>query len=762
MASSPSSAVDVCCGQTWSDPNVPHYCTLIQKSTNNSNISSSSTNSDYSLGTSTTSKSAITRSSATANKVTDRSSTAPNTRKDGGESENIQVFIRIRPLIDREKSCEAASSSSQHFIRATSEDTIEVQTADSKIKCKYDAVFGPSVSQDEVYDRIKECTEAFLEGFNATLFAYGQTGSGKSFTMFGQESDLSRFRPGLAKSQAGIIPRAIKDIFAGLVKKSTALDHIRTDDHKSSSSTSFSSYAVYASFVQIYNENIYDLLRDAHMEKPLVIHEDRQHGIYVQGLSEYAVKNVQDCLSLLERGEEHRAVRATHMNHVSSRSHSAFQLFLEWQQADGSTIKSKFNLVDLAGSEKWHPEINLAATNSGGGSSSMHPLPSSLIMTQSNSSNHNHSSTHSTHLSEMTNINLSLHTLGRCIAALTTPHNLTVSHRSKRIGGIESTGQTREEIHSWKKKTNYPIYRSIDAMIEVTRYTYPASNNNCDNEDSHVDIHIYIYVCASQHSGGTHQHHHHVPYRDSKLTRLLQDSLGGNTKTRIIATLSPSMDCLDESISTLKFADRAKQVMVTTRVNVHREIDPAYVEKLEMEIQRLRDVLATLETEHGKELEQVHGDENGQATTVKQMKKETPASTVLVQLLQENAELKAEAAKWKREYDLSLMHRQTESCGGGHHHHQNSDQPQQQLEQVLVQLKETTDRFFRFEIEEEELKSMLDGLLLKYVSSSSSSSSASKKSSGKLTTVPLGAMPPPPRAKCTLNLYIYIYILSYI
>ncbi|CAK4637426.1 unnamed protein product [Aphanomyces euteiches] len=104
----------------------------------------------------------------------------------------------------------------------------------------------------------------------------------------------------------------------------------------------------------------------------------------------------------------------------------------------------------------------------------------------------------------MTNINLSLHTLGRCIAALTT-------------------------------KTN-----------------------------------------------------NHVPYRDSKLTRLLQDSLGGNTKTRIIATLSPAVDCIEESISTLKFADRAKQVMVCVRVNEQREIDPAYVEKLEQEVADFR------------------------------------------------------------------------------------------------------------------------------------------------------------------------------
>ncbi|KAF1322720.1 Kinesin-like protein, partial [Globisporangium splendens] len=86
----------------------------------------------------------------------------------------------------------------------------------------------------------------------------------------------------------------------------------------------------------------------------------------------------------------------------------------------------------------------------------------------------------------------------------------------------------------------------------------------------------------------------HVPYRDSKLTRLLQDGLGGNTKTKIIATLSPSIDCIHESISTLKFADRAKQVMVLVRMNEQREIDPAYVEKLQDELEQLREVVRLL------------------------------------------------------------------------------------------------------------------------------------------------------------------------
>ena len=59
----------------------------------------------------------------------------------------------------------------------------------------------------------------------------------------------------------------------------------------------------------------------------------------------------------------------------------------------------------------------------------------------------------------------------------------------------------------------------------------------------------------------------HVPYRDSKLTRILEDSLGGNCKTTMIAMISPSMDSYAESLSTLKFANRAKNIKNTAKIN---------------------------------------------------------------------------------------------------------------------------------------------------------------------------------------------------
>lgn len=181
---------------------------------------------------------------------------------------------------------------------------------------------------------------------------------GKTYTMFGPEDPITGRRIRMDSKQdkhagpdedTGIIPRAIHDIFRGRRE-------MMTDGGKKNQRP----LTIYCSFIQLYNEHIYDLLRDASMNHPLSIHEDREQGIYVEGLSEYRVQSARDCLSFLQEGENNRAVRATHMNQVSSRSHSVFQLFLERRdEAQGRVTRSKFNLVDLAGSEKWNLDVQM-------------------------------------------------------------------------------------------------------------------------------------------------------------------------------------------------------------------------------------------------------------------------------------------------------------------------------------------------------------------------------------------------------------------
>ena len=88
---------------------------------------------------------------------------------------------------------------------------------------------------------------------------------------------------------------------------------------------------VYCSFLQLYNENMMDLLEDdkSLLNKKMVIHENKNDGIYVEGLNEVEVKDINHCLELMQKGERNRMVRQTSMNVKSSRSHTIFQLLIE-------------------------------------------------------------------------------------------------------------------------------------------------------------------------------------------------------------------------------------------------------------------------------------------------------------------------------------------------------------------------------------------------------------------------------------------------
>jgi len=255
------------------------------------------------------------------------------------------------------------------------------------------------------------------QGYNGTVFAYGQTGTGKSHTMEGQ------WEP---PELRGIIPRAFLHIFE------------RIED------THDQNFLVRASYLEIYNEEVRDLLSKDPKNR-LDIKEDVERGVYVKDLTSYVVKGVTEMENVLLAGKKNRSVGATLMNQDSSRSHSIFTIVIESSGtgADGEKhIKAgKLNLVDLAGSER---QSKTGATGD--------------------------------RLKEATKINLSLSALGNVISAL------------------------------------------VDSKTS------------------------------------------HVPYRDSKLTRLLQDSLGGNTKTVMVANLGPADYNFDETSSTLRYANRAKNI----------------------------------------------------------------------------------------------------------------------------------------------------------------------------------------------------------
>jgi hypothetical protein len=200
----------------------------------------------------------------------------------------------------------------------------------------FDFVFDMDASQQEVYETTaKPAVISILQGYNSTIFAYGQTGTGKTFTMEGftyNSSDIQR----------GIIPRSIEEIF-------NYIESFSSNDTK---------FMVRASYLQIYNESISDLLKPE--KTNLQIREDKKRGVFVEGLSEWAVRSPSDIYTLLQRGATSRATASTKMNDVSSRSHAVFVVTVEQmtivddQRGEALTqIKvGKLNMVDLAGSER--------------------------------------------------------------------------------------------------------------------------------------------------------------------------------------------------------------------------------------------------------------------------------------------------------------------------------------------------------------------------------------------------------------------------
>ena len=360
----------------------------------------------------------------------------------------------------------------------------------------FDGVFGPDATQAEVYESaIEPIVLETLEGFNCTVFAYGQTGTGKTHTMEGagdekkEKMERASDTPNASlasndaiPTNAGIVPRALRQIFSHLANTTTE-------------------YSVKCTFLELYNEEITDLLSDDGDEKSAEssgvgdssssgkrshrLMEDGRGGVSVEGLTEVTVKNVQDALLLAKTGSGRRKKAATLCNKHSSRSHSVFSIAVTTRspsvdEEGEDLIKiGKLNLVDLAGSEN----VGKSGVAEKGATARSR---------------------------EAGEINKSLLTLGRVVTAL------------------------------------------VDKLA-------------------------------------------HVPYRDSKLTRLLRDALGGKSKTCILATVGPSVASVEETVATAEYASRARSVRCKPEVN-RRVTKIRLVRELQREVQRLSaDLIATRE-----------------------------------------------------------------------------------------------------------------------------------------------------------------------
>ncbi|KAF8961465.1 Kinesin-like protein kif15, partial [Entomortierella lignicola] len=388
-----------------------------------------------------------------------------------GASEHVKVYVRIRPLNERELASEGYTGSSQG---SQSTPTVSVLPpnhvvigAGSKTDTfTYDCVGGEHTNQEQVFSDVgKIIVEQCVKGYNGTIFAYGQTGSGKTYTMQGP-SNMTNVAN---HAERGIIPRCLEYLFELIAREEQMVSSVK--------------YLCKASYIEIYNEMIYDLLDNSTTAR--ATREDIKRGVYVDGVTEESIHNPEDAYKLFEQGAANRHTSATAMNRESSRSHTVLTLTIQSMAlVDGINHirESRFNLVDLAGSER---------------------------QKQAN--------TEGMRLKEAGNINKSLLCLGSVINAL----------------GEIASGHSR-----------------------------------------------------------------HVHYRDSRLTFLLKDSLGGNSNTFIVANVSPSALCHQESLSTLRFAQRAK--MIRNKAVVNEDIQ-GNINELRAEIQRLKTELSMKRVTSGPE-----------------------------------------------------------------------------------------------------------------------------------------------------------------
>lgn len=343
-----------------------------------------------------------------------------------------------------------------------------------------------------------------LSGYNGTIMAYGQTGAGKTFTMSGGKQNFQ---------DRGICARSISAVF----------QHIQRDAEHS--------YAMRVSYVEVYNENLFDLLdfnehaatasgqqqqfyngvshsnNNNATKEDLVIQENDKGQTFIKGLTRPLVKSEEDAFDLLFQGEMNRTIAEHCLNAASTRSHCIFTIYLEKKRSSSAlpgcietstgedhspdvVVYSKLNLVDLAGSER------MKKTGVSG-----------------------------TMLKEASHINKSLTFLEQVVIAL---------------------GDKKRQ---------------------------------------------------------------HIPYRQTTLTNLLKDSLGGNCRTLLMACVWPDESHNDQSLATLKFATRMMRVKTSAIINVAQSglvrsngVGPSsqVIEKYIQEIKRLKEELAMHDTLNGK------------------------------------------------------------------------------------------------------------------------------------------------------------------
>ncbi len=260
--------------------------------------------------------------------------------------ENIHVILRVRPLNTKEIQSKEESvwtiNPYAQTMEFKSKDILNKSNSFARSIFSFDQHFPSDSPNQEIYQKsIKPIILTSLEGINTTIFMYGQTGSGKTYTILGEKAFLkeeaNEVMGNLNKKNGenGILLLSIGELF----------ERIKRDEEKT--------YMVKCSYVEIYNDNLFDLLKPLNTKlENISINEDHNKEFFLKGVTEQCINSCEEIIEMLKMGEINRHYAETNMNHVSSRSHTIFRIAITTftnnciRQLRKETLNKKFNLDD--------------------------------------------------------------------------------------------------------------------------------------------------------------------------------------------------------------------------------------------------------------------------------------------------------------------------------------------------------------------------------------------------------------------------------
>ena len=558
--------------------------------------------------------------------------------------ETIKVAIRIRPFLQNEKEDYSSIETSE-----TNEKKIAISKGKKTLVSSFDKIFFQNTKQEEIFEFIKPIINSIFEGINCTILAYGQTGSGKTFTMFGgdwtfnnlnnENNNNENFRNILTdqfnflvepdfivnpfSELNGIIPRIIIELFKNL--------EVSNDNIK-----------INVSYIQVYNERIYDLLVDNYglnnikekkdfvisisknekkekifEQMPLKLRDDKRKGVIIQGARQINVNTFYDVFQILKKGELNRKKRETNKNDMSSRSHT---IFIVYYNNITKKLTSKVSFCDLAGSEKYdikekYEEEHLNEMKSINKSLSVlgnviHALIRKNIESKKknfntiNGDTKNNNKNNINLLKNKSNKNLKNSKSQKIII-----NNNNKKNNNKQTKQIKNTNlnqsSSKKKLFSKKPTLKTQISNKNLSQIKNKRAQSAKKNTSINNKKSLISRSKSQKSKEKEKSKDTKSTTQeikffkiHIPYKDSQLTYLLKDSIGGNSKTILIANISPNIENFDETYNTILFALRANKIeskIVSNKLIddtlLNENVDNVKMNKLNNEVKELRNLL---------------------------------------------------------------------------------------------------------------------------------------------------------------------------